>query len=279
VKRRTFAVAAMSAALLFLPLPAAAQDGGSSVSFDGVGFAFDATLGESVNITRVPGQPADLEQPGGPDLPHVTFTLYGSRAEGARVPRVGFAPGVVRTYGMEDIARYDEASAQLEALQALLAERPNLDRFMEVDDGFGGERLPHLPVDTAAAQALRARATYVDTPQVSGVAYVAAYRQDVAPFVAGDFWYTFQGLSADGAWYVAVDFVVEAGMFPERVGLRQMDRVADRWVEYLAESTQTLNDAAPDAFTPSLASVDALVQTITFEGILATEPSPLPTGG
>ncbi|CAN5482381.1 hypothetical protein BH24CHL9_BH24CHL9_16370 [soil metagenome] len=266
MRLRSSLITAGVAALLGLGLPVQAQVGQSETSFDGVAFAFDVALGSSVNITRVPGQPPNAQQPGGPDAPHVAFTLYGPRDEGARVPRVGFSSGVLRAYRTADIAGYEEASGQLEALEALLGDRPDLGVFMAVPDDSGGERLPHLPVDLAAAQVLRARATYVDTPELSGIAYLAAYRQDVAPFTTGDFWYTFQGLSADGAWYVAADFVVEAGMFPRRVSVRQVNRVADRWVSYLTESTSTLNDAGPDEFTPNLTSVDALVQSITFSG-------------
>jgi hypothetical protein len=265
--RTRAAVAIVAVLLLALPLPALGQDDESSVSFDGAGFSFDASLGSSVNITRVPGQPAEAEQPFGPDLPHLAFTLYGPRAEFSRVPRVGDAPGVIRAYRVDDIAGYEEASEQLAALQALLAERPDLGTFMEVSEDGSGVRLPHLPVDTAAAQVLRARVAYVDTPAVSGVAYVAGYRQDIAPFVQSDFWYTFQGLSADGTWYVAADFVVEAGMFPERIRTRDYERVADRWVEYLEESTRTLNEAEPGAFTPPLTSIDALVESFTFEEV------------
>jgi hypothetical protein len=279
VKLRSAAVVVVAAALLCLGLPVQAQLVSDSVSFNGVGFDLDARLGSSVNITRVPGQPADLQQPGGPDAPHVAFTLYGPRGEGERVPRVARASGVVRAYATADIAGYEEASGQLDELRALLGDRPDLGGFMAVSEDGAGERLPHLPVDLAAAQVLRARAAYVDTSELTGIVYLAAYRQDVFPFAARDFWYTFQGLSADGAWYVAADFVVEAGMFPPRVNARQAERVADRWVAYLEESTRTLNDAGPDAFSPPLTSVDALVRSITFAGVPGTEPLPSPSDG
>ena len=81
-------------------------------------------------------------------------------------------------------------------------------------------------------------------------------------------------------WYVAVDFVIEAGMFPARVTVRDAKRIgtARRWTRYLDRSIQTLNAAAPDAFTPSLISIDALVQSVTFEGMPGTESSTLPSG-
>ena len=136
-----------------------------------------------------------------------------------------------------------------------------------------GTSLPHLPL-FGAGQAIRARAEYVDTPQLSGVAYVAAFRQDVSPFEAGDFWYLFQGLSADGTWYVSVSWVVEASGFPKHLSAREANRQANRWVAYLRESLAALNGAGPEAFTPPLTSLDALVRSITFDATPTSEPSP-----
>jgi hypothetical protein len=279
VRRSPVAVAAVVAALIVvMGLPVQAQVGGGSVSFDDVSFTFDEELGSSVNITRVPGQPPDLDVIVGPQSPHVVFSLYGARDEGSGVPRVGRTGGVVHAFATADLAGYEAATAQLDELRALLAERPDLAAFMEVGSDASAGGLPHLPFDLGAAQVLRARATYVDTAQLSGIAYIAAYRQDVFPFSADEFWYTFQGLSADGDWYVSADFQVEAGMFPARarVPRRDQDRFVRQWDEYLEESTRALNDADPGAFGPPLTSVDALVRSITFGAMPSADVSPAP---
>lgn len=277
---RSWGVAAATAALLLLSLPVRAQDAASTVSFEGVGFTFDQALGTSVNITQVPAEPPTPEGPSAPSPRHLAFTLYGPRPEVARVPRPIDAPGVVRFYRTADLAGYEWASRQLEDLTSLLGARPDLASHMAVGDDGSTEPLPFV-LDYSAAQAIDARAHYVDTPQLAGIAYLTVFRQDVYPFAASDFWYTFQGLSADGAWYVAVDFVIDASMFPAKVTAKDANRIGTgkRWTKYLNESIQTLNGAAPDVFTPPLTSVDALVQSITFEGVPATGSSPLPSGG
>ena len=259
-----------------LALPAQAQDGSSRVSFDGIGFTFDHTLGKSVNILTVRAQRPDSQQFEVPDAAHIAFVPYGRRAESAKVPRVFDAPGVVRFYRVADLSGYELATGSYDQLQKLLTDRPDLATYMAITgDGFGDE-LPHLPL-FGAGQAIRARAAYVDTPQLSGVAYVAAFRQDVSPFDAGDFWYLFQGLSADGTWYVSVSWkLLETSLFPRHLSAREQNRQAKRWTRYLKESLTNLNGAAPAAFTPTLTSLDALVRSITFEDIPATESSPLP---
>ena len=277
---RSRGLAAVVAAMLLLALPVQAQDGGSTITFDGVGFTFDATLGRSVNVTRVRSQAPDLETIETPDARHLVFTLYGGRNEFAKVPRVGDVPGVVRVYRTADLAGYEFASQRLEQLRTMLTDRPDLGTFMAVGpDGFG-EELPFLPVP-GAGQILRARAQYIDTPEVSGIAYVLAFGQDLYPVTAGDFWYTFQGISTDGTRSVSVLFVIRAGMFPDRIGAKAANRILKRWVAYATESTATLNAASPSAFTPSLASLDALVRSITFdeapESTLTPSGSPAPS--
>jgi hypothetical protein len=258
-----------------LGLPVQAQDAGSTVWFDGVGFTFDRQLGYSVNITQVPGQPPDLQSIDVPDARHTVFTLYGRRPELGKVPRVADATGEVRVYRTADLARYDLASKQLAQLRSMLADRPDLAPFMALgkEDVFGDE-LPFLPIPDAG-QLLRARAHYVDTPEVSGIAYLLALGQDTFPMTADDFWYTFQGLSADGTRLITVLYAIKASTFPDRISDKAAERSLQDWPAYVNKSTATLNAAAPSAFSPPLTSIDALVRSITFEGFPAASPSPL----
>jgi hypothetical protein len=249
--------------LLFAGVPASAQDPFTAMSFDGVAFAFGPELGASVDATRVPGQPTDQQQEVAPaDAAHVTFTLYGPGEEGGRTPRVGFTGSSVRAYRLAEMAGHDAPSGQVDALRALLDDRSSLAGFLTVTDG--SHPLPHVPVDTAAAQVLRARATFIETSDLTGIAYLIGYRQDFVPFAAGDFVYTFQALSNDGEWYVSGDFFVEAAGFPQRIRARDARDAAGRWEAYLQESVATLDAAAPDAFSPPLTAIDALIESIVI---------------
>ena len=87
-------VAVLAAALLLVAVPALAQDDSHAVSFDGIGFTFDRSLGSGVDISRVPAMDPDANLPEGPDGGHTAFTFHGSRAEGKFPPRVGWADGV-----------------------------------------------------------------------------------------------------------------------------------------------------------------------------------------
>ena len=245
--------------LLLMATPAAAQDLHTAVRFDGVGFALDASLGSSVNSTLVPGDPPEAQMLCCPHPASLVFTVYDARAEGRRVPRVGDASVTVRAYRTADLAGYQEVGARAAALEALLAERPDL----AASTAAGTDALPFLP-GFEAAQVLRAAPTYVDAPGVSGIAYLTAYAQDLFPFSSDSIWYTFQGLSTDGEWYVAVLAMLDTGLLPEQVTDRQVQRARSDWEAYLARTVQKLEGAGPGAFTPTLTAVDALVRSLTF---------------
>jgi hypothetical protein len=273
--RRSRSAVLLGALVLTMALPVQAQDATSSVSFDGVGFSFDHTLGRSVNITQVPAIPLADTQVGEAPPAHVVFSLYGRRAESARIPRIWDAPGSVRVYDVAALDGYPLASQQLTRLQQLLSERPDPATLETITPNATTE-MPYLPIEEAA-QAIAARIEYIDTPELSGVAYVTGFRQDTFPFTRDDFFYTFQGLSADGRSYVAVDWVLRADMFPRRISQADARRVgsnARRWERYINQSVSTLDAAEPTAFTPSITALDDLVRSIDFASVVGASPSP-----
>jgi hypothetical protein len=266
MRSRTLALATAAAAIMLVPSLGSAQEEPSTVIFDGVGFTFDEVLGASVNITEVPAQPPIEDGISFPSPAHLAFTVYGPRAEDTKAPRTISAPGVVRYYRTADLADYWWPTQQLENLQTLLETRPDLATFTTPGEFGFGQPLPFV-LDGSAGQAIHAVPHYVDTPDLAGIAYLTAFRQDTFPFAADEFWYTFQGLSPDGSWYVAVDFRVEAEMFPTKVGQQQAKRISTlkQWLRYQDQSLQKLDGASPDAFTPPLEAVDALIASVTFE--------------
>lgn len=275
--RRAVVVAAL---LLAISVPTAAQDQTSSVRFDGVGFSFDHSLGRSVNILRVPRQRLGRAQVGEATPAHIAFALYPRQREGRAVPGVWDVPGVVRAYRTSAIDGYPMATQQLERLQRLLTERPDPATLGAIDES-AITGMPYLPIEEAA-QALAARIQYVDTPELAGVAYVAGFRQDTFPFARNDLWYTFQGLSTDGAWYVAASWVLRAERFPARISnaeSRRVGRNARTWARYIEQTATTLNATQPADFRPSLDTLDALVRSIDFDSVVqpTTSPSPQPS--
>ena len=223
------------------------------VGFDDFSFFLDSSVASIVNISQFAGDAPDVVQPGGAEAPHTSFALYTQQPT---AETSSFAPGQIRIYRTADTAAYADVQAQVTQLQTLLASRPDLATVTAP--------LPYLPNPTAT-QAVLAQVHYVDLSTISGISYLVSYRQDMSPFTSGSFLYTFQGLSTDGASYVSAVFTLNTPLFPaESPQIEDMDAFAANYDNYLAETTATLNAAAPTDFTPSLAALDAMFQSFAF---------------
>ena len=269
---------AFIALMALLAIPALAQNDEHTITFNNFSFSFDSTLASSVNITRFAGDSLDPEHPGGPEVAHTQFLLYSDPP----VPTIiTAATAAIRVYRTADFAFYEATTrsspfAELQRLQMLLSERPDLDRFMEATED--PDLLPFMPRLTGW-QIIRARAEYIDTSSLQGVSYVTVLRiDDSYPLLGSDFLYTFQGISRDGLYYVATISKLSTGLFPSHTPAEYDETILSQ-PDYLSQSIATLNDASPDDFTPSLDALDALVQTFSFGAGVIASPSGIQLAG
>ncbi|MFN8420659.1 MAG: hypothetical protein U0528_15665 [Anaerolineae bacterium] len=145
-------------------------------------------------------------------------------------------------------------------LQQLLRARRDLAEYA----ASTANPLPFLPA-VAAGQTIRARVRYLGTAAVSGISYVTAYQQAAEPLVQRDYLYTFQGISADGRYYISVVFRVSPESFPTTIPTDfDYQTFLSNLPAYLSESTAQLNSAAPESFAPALPLIDDLVQSFDF---------------
>ena len=254
----------LSALILTLLLglsPALAQDGGTNtVVFNYFGFTLDPSLASNVSIAQVPGDSPDLAAPGGPQAAHTAFILTQDiLSAGTPVPSLLDANVAILVFPVENFAPYDFYAMRREAMQELLLTRPNLNDYMTALSDAGNNELPFLPV-FPAAQVIRARVQYVDGMDVSGVSYITFFSQGITPFTSDSFMYTFQGLTHDGTAYVSMIARLNTDLFPAQIPPDfNMDSFVAGMQQYNADSIATLNAASPDAFSPSLNTLDALV--------------------
>jgi hypothetical protein len=251
------AIIALLLALVVIPL--VAQDNTvNEVSYNGFRFSFDTTLGTNINIAQVPGDPVEGEGSGFSDARKTQFILY----QPGQIDDSLFDTGGVRLYRMDDLAQYDFLLAEVERLQTLLDERPDLAQFAEGSFApLAG--LPYVPILTHG-QTFTARAKYVETPAVTGISYLTEVSAAIEPLGGSFFLYTFQGISTDDEFYVTVTIMLDTELFPVQEGF---DPAAfqENWPTYVAESIAILNEAEPADFSPSLELIDAMVESIAFE--------------
>jgi hypothetical protein len=154
----------------------------------------------------------------------------------------------------------------LEQLRSVLAARPT------VPDG----ELPMLPVVTAM-QIFRSQVQYVDFATGSGIRYITAAGLDVSPLSDDRLFYTFQGLTNDGAYYIAAYFPVQSGVLPpvpEAMNAQQYNEFASGYEAYLADVKAQLDAVPPENFSPNLPVLDSLFASMTITSPAATIVTP-----
>lgn len=244
-------------------------DGGGAVevSFGNVAFQMESALANTVNAVQVAGTPNQADTPPGDEAPsHVLFTFidyYPTDDAGLRLDLAPYQPQVI-VYDTSAFGDYNigEDGAigfgpEMVKLQGLLDSQVEL---------AVQETLPFLPLSNAV-QGLHSNEMYMDFNGGRGIRYLAQYGQDVSPVIEGEMFYTFQGLSDDGRYYVAALFPVNTGVLPEGMPADlNPDQLVGMWEDYLASVREQLNGVAPADFTPSLEMLDSLVQSLTISG-------------
>ena len=130
-------------------------------------------------------------------------------------------------------------------------------------------KLPFLPTFNAG-QLFDAQTNVLKFQNGGGLRFLTEFGQDYGPVTNVSMLYTFQGLTSDGKYYVACIFPAGAPFLDP--GTESTPAVPDGGVpfdfnsgnqaDYYTAMTDRINITAPEVFTPSLATLDALVESI-----------------
>lgn len=177
---------------------------------------------------------------------HTVLTLSGYPVAGhMHTPRI-------YVYPVAELAATNEGAGKIAAdLQALLQTQQ------------AGKYLPFLPLFNAA-QVMHAQVQYLDFQGGKGVRFLTQFDQAPLPINNRALFYTFQGLTNDGAYYVAAVLPVNLASLPadEQVGEQELPGFIDDFPAYLAEVVSSLDQQPASAFTPDLAALDAMMRSI-----------------
>lgn len=228
-----------------------------------ISFSYSMQIAQDAVWERVPAS-LDPQTPTGPipEYTHVIFQNYDDVAGWTNTGQFIHVYPVV-TFPADPNAPYTRA---LEQLRAVLGGRPN----MPAGD------LPMLPTVTAS-QYVQTQVQYVDFANGSGIRYVTAAGLDVSPLSDQVLFYTFQGLTSDGAYYIAAQFPVQSGVLPpvsEAMDTQQYNEFVAGFENYLADVSAQLNALAPQAFSPDLTLLDNLFASMTVLSPTATIVAP-----
>jgi hypothetical protein len=168
-----------------------------------------------------------------------------------------FHEAQISVFPVEEYRRInDEASDRIDALERLLRRKP-----AQVEQPY-----PFLPVWNAG-QMLAAQFDYLEFEGGEGIRYITQYGQAAWPINNHDLFYTFQGLTSDGAYYISAVLPVSNPELPpdgdSYIG-DQYEEFINSYIEYLDEIQQQLEASASKRFNPSISSLDAVMMTLSI---------------
>jgi hypothetical protein len=138
-------------------------------------------------------------------------------------------------HGKEKVA-FDKVISQLKTTIATKSDK-------------GLKQIPMLP-SADAAEVFHNHVQYLPFKQGSGIAFLTCYMQEQDPVKNGDFFYTYQGLTSDGKYFVSFLCPVKAPKLAASSSLKK--------------SVENLNKLSATDFEPSLDAVNHAIQSISL---------------
>jgi hypothetical protein len=137
-----------------------------------------------------------------------------------------------------------------------------------IGGGPVGDSLPLLPIFNAA-QIFHAQYRVIGFSGGAGIRFLTEYAQYTAPINNHDMFYTFQGLTGNGLYWISAIFPISNAVLPENgdnpPNGQSFEDFSNNYQDYLAEIVPQLNSQTADSFTPSLTALDTLVASILIQ--------------
>jgi hypothetical protein len=135
------------------------------------------------------------------------------------------------------------------------------------------DHLPFLP-PINAGQVFYAQADFLNFRNGSGIRYITQFDQAPLAINNQEIFYTYQALSSDGKYYVVVTMPINAPFLVadnNPASITPADGIAlnysdfNAFPQYVNDMATKLNSTAPEVFTPSLAQLDKMIQSIQVD--------------
>jgi hypothetical protein len=220
------------------PAPAEPSAPAATLDLDG--------LGQAIATLVLPAVQPGADNPGAVAMPQRTLLwLYGYPIIAhSREPQIFL-------FTVKDLAMNDTAAQAAQELKALLQSQQE------------GKTLPFLPLTTEVQQ-MHAQVKILDFTNGKGVRFLTQYANGMSPINNQQIFYTFQGLTNDGKYYVAAVLPVYLNglpSYPTDTSNLPQEFTSD-YATYVASTVNQLNLLPDSDYAPALGRLDALVQSI-----------------
>lgn len=228
----------------------------------GVQFNLPACLASGASVSQVAEQPLDPNMPGFEYYPaHRLIQFSGYPISGA------FFEPQIRIYPIVDYMRMNTAIVDLSS---------QLNGLLTSQSTTLPQSIPFLPI-VNAAQVFHAREGYLNFQNGMGIGFLTEYAQYTAPANNHDLFYTFQGLTADGKYWVSAILPVNAVFLPATydstevppngVAVPQMTDpdFVNAMQGYYNQVTALMTSAADGDYTPGIDCVTSFLQALNVK--------------
>ena len=220
--------------------------------FGGSTFSYEPQIASSVAGEEVPavetgqGAPWEIQ----PATTKFSFDGYPV-ADSFTAPEILIFP-VKDFESMSDVA-----SKTIEDLRQVIAVHPQ---------PVSIKTLPFLPTWNAA-QIMHSKVAYFPFENGQGVRYLTQYGQGISPINNKYLFYTYQGLTSDGKYYVSAILPVTNAILPpddSTIPGGDMQAFANNYLNYIADMQNKLDAQPEDAFIPSLTMLDNMIKSMAI---------------
>ena len=219
------------------------------VDFNGITLCYDPSIAQGVTTSVLPAV-TSVDDPwyNLPQVEQIDFTNY--------VTGDKFHSPIIMVFSVAEYkAVYDKAEERISKLQQYIQNKPNIP----------ADPIPFLP-NWNAAQLFKVMPAFVTFQNGQGIRFLTEYGQYAAPVNNTDLFYTFQGITNDGNYYVSIILPVTHPSLPPT---SQVDAAIQAQIDagydgYLAGILSGLSAQPLDSFAPNIALLDALVQSMNI---------------
>ncbi len=236
----------------------------SFADFDDISFYYTSALTTKVTARKVDAV-TDVNNPATPRMVLFEFDNY---------PTISRIKPRISVFAVQDIKDLGGVTAvkQLQSLDNLIGTQVPNPRGV----------FPALLTEPAN-QLIRAGLRYVNFQNGAGIRYLAEYGEQAWPVDTTLLFYTYQGITADGAYYVSAVLPVSHPGLEGDNGFAELSAnpttFQANYPAYVDYVQKQLNTEPPNAFTPNLASLDAMMKSLSINktGPAAARPTAVPT--
>ncbi len=226
----------------------------NNITCNKISFYLDPSLGDGYECTTVP-------ESSSPDRPTYYPFIYPTHTEvtiqNYPLTQTQFPPQI----WIYPVAEFSEQLP--EVIPLLVADLKSI-----ISDGtISGKRMPFLPA-VLEQQTFFAHEKNISFTGGQGIRFITEYSEGPNPITNQNIIYTFQGLSDDGMYWVAVTLPISHPTLPDEYstlpeGYTQESLIMDN-AAYTNDVGGRLSTVAPDSFTPDLSILDDLIMSITI---------------